>query len=161
MELAIKFDKDRTELRLKKFIANEKNDVLKGVFKAGHHLRTAVDIALARGTYKIKTRKGGLRASLGVVARIISGGAVGIMGTNLIYARIQEKGGKINVTQRMSRFAWYKFSETGDTMWKAIALSKGRQITIPAHWYMRKTAQKEKKEVLRIVSTTYMDGYKS
>ncbi len=112
------------------------------------HLRTAIDRALARGTHKIKTKDGGLRSSLATEVKVSGFNVEGLVGSNLAYARIQEEGGTINVTDKMKRFAWFKYGETGNLMWKAIALSES--ITIPAHWYMRNTLKDEKRSVLQI-----------
>jgi hypothetical protein len=46
------------------------------------------------------------------------------------------------ITPRQRRFFWAKFAETGDEMWKALALSE--TYTIPARPYLRPAADEQK-----------------
>jgi phage gpG-like protein len=51
------------------------------------------------------------------------------------YAAVHEYGGTFTITDRQRRFFWAKWRETGDEMWKALALSI--TYTIPARPYVR------------------------
>lgn len=61
----------------------------------------------------------------------------------VVYAAIHEFGGvtRPTVTPKMRGFAWWRFRQTGDPMWRAIALTKKTHLTvrIPARPYMRPT----------------------
>ena len=59
------------------------------------------------------------------------------------YGRVHEYGGTFVITPKQRRFFWAKWSETGNTMWKALALSE--TYTIPPRPYLR-PAVDEKKE---------------
>ncbi len=63
------------------------------------------------------------------------------VGSDVIYAAIQEEGGTThpNVTDRMRKFAWFMFFKTGDEKFKRMALTKKNQLTIkiPARPYIR------------------------
>lgn len=57
-----------------------------------------------------------------------------IVGTRGIkYASIHNTGGETHprVTEKMRSFAWYKYKETGDPKWKAIALTEKTSLTVP------------------------------
>jgi len=58
-------------------------------------------------------------------------------------------GGKVvTITPRQRAFFWYKYSETGDSMWKALALSKTYTLAaIPARPYFRPAIDENKKGV--------------
>lgn len=47
------------------------------------------------------------------------------------YAAIQNYGGEIQYTEKMRKFFWARFYETGDPLYKSLALSKKPTITIP------------------------------
>lgn len=51
------------------------------------------------------------------------------------YAVIHNEGGEIQITERMRRFFWAKFFESGDERWKALALKKG-SIKIPKRQFI-------------------------
>jgi len=55
--------------------------------------------------------------------------------SNSPYAAIQNYGGKIRITEKMRKKMWALFYETGDPMFKAIALTKKKFITLPAKGY--------------------------
>lgn len=52
------------------------------------------------------------------------------------YAAIQNYGGKIRVTDKMRKKMWALYKETGNSMYKAIALTKKSFITIKAKNYL-------------------------
>ena len=51
------------------------------------------------------------------------------------YAAVHEYGHTQKITPRQRGFFWYKFRETAEAMWKALALSE--TYTIPARPYLR------------------------
>lgn len=65
----------------------------------------------------------------------------GIGGTQSVrYAKIQDEGGTTHprVTKRMRRWAWFMYYETGNDMYRGIALTgkKKLDVKIPAsHWF--------------------------
>ncbi|MBA7515229.1 hypothetical protein ES705_07268 [subsurface metagenome] len=63
------------------------------------------------------------------------------VGPTVVYAAIHEFGGVTHprVTARMRGFAWHMFYETGEPMWRGLALTKKTFLTvsIPARPYMR------------------------
>ena len=158
VDLKMEFDKKGAILKLRNIDKVPAKKMARAMTLSLQHLRSAIDKNLAQGTFGIKTRTGMLRASLAI--RIEGKGDIikGIVGTNLVYARIQEKGGKINVTRKMSGFAWHKWYDTGDVMWKAIALKKGRQITLKPKYYMEDTFKIEEKNLGRIFERQISDG---
>jgi hypothetical protein len=57
----------------------------------------------------------------------------GVGGTESVrYAKIQDEGGTTHpkVTKRMRRWAWFMYSETGDDMYKWIALTKKKKLDV-------------------------------
>lgn len=64
-----------------------------------------------------------------------------------VYAAVHEFGGTFEITPRQRRFFWYKWYETGNTMWKALALSA--TYTIPARPYLRPAVDSQQEEALR------------
>ncbi len=87
--------------------------------------------------HRLKSRTGKLRDSIRMVEPRKSGSAIqgGLMagGGGVPYAGIHEHGGFTHprVTPKSRSFFWAKFYETGDPMWKAMALSKKRKFTVP------------------------------
>jgi len=150
----------QTKLKFKRLADMDKSILFPAFKRALLYLEGAVDKNLATGKYGIKTRSGRLRTSLDSRVRFRGKDIEGIVGTNLVYAAIQERGGRINVTSKMAAFAWHKWYETGLIMWKAIALMKGRQVVIPAHWYMRNTAKAERNRVSKIIKDGLISGIK-
>lgn len=65
----------------------------------------------------------------------------GLGGTQSVrHAKIQDEGGTTHpkVTKRMRRWAWFMFRETGNEMYKGIALTKKAKldVKVPAtHWF--------------------------
>jgi phage gpG-like protein len=66
----------------------------------------------------------------------------------VVYGAVHEYGLENQViTDRQRRFFWAKFSETGDDMWKALALSS--TYTIPARPYLRPAIDTRKTEAVK------------
>ncbi len=63
------------------------------------------------------------------------------IGSNLPYSKIQQEGGEIKITDKMRKFFWAKYHETGNPAYKSMALTKKSTITIPARPYLRIPAQ--------------------
>ena len=63
------------------------------------------------------------------------------VGSDVIYARIQELGGTTHpsVTERMRKFMWFMFYKTKDDKFKRMALTKKNRLTvkIPERPYLR------------------------
>lgn len=69
----------------------------------------------------------------------------------VVYGAVHEYGLRNQViTPRQRRFFWAKFSETGDDMWKALALSA--TYTIPARPYLRPAADNKKLDAMKRVA---------
>jgi len=65
--------------------------------------------------------------------------------SNVQYAAVHEYGGTFVITEKQRAFFWAKFAETGDDMWKALALSYS--YTIPTRPYLRPAIDMKKDEV--------------
>lgn len=53
-----------------------------------------------------------------------------------LYAGIQDAGAKIPVTEKMIKFFWAKWYETGNDVYKNMALTKKDYIEIPARHFL-------------------------
>ncbi len=71
------------------------------------------------------------------------------VGSNVVYAAAQEFGYTGQITDRQRRFFWYKWYETRNPMWRALALSV--EYTIPAHPYLRPALAESRKDAARLV----------
>jgi phage gpG-like protein len=82
----------------------------------------------------LRVRTGTLRSGIvPKLARLVGTKIEAGIATNVIYAQIHEYGGTTHpiVTAKMKKFAWYKFIESNNPMWKAIALTKKSKLTVP------------------------------
>ena len=52
------------------------------------------------------------------------------------YAQIHNEGGKITITDKMRRFFWAMFKETGDKSWKWLALTKKTEFVVPQRMFI-------------------------
>lgn len=128
----IKVDEGNTRITVKKILDNATN--LNRIMQlALLFLQDKVDKNLATGKFNIKTRTGMLRASLETKVSGSGQKTVGILGTNLIYARIQEQGG--DIYPRTAKFLHFFIG--GKEIFT-------KHVRIPAHWYLRKTMQENK-----------------
>ncbi len=60
----------------------------------------------------------------------------------VIYGAIHEYGGTFTITDLQRRFFWFKFAQTGEGMWRALALSE--TYTMPAKPYLRPAIDENK-----------------
>jgi len=67
-----------------------------------------------------------------------------------VYGAAMEYGQIQIVTDKQRRFFWAKFAETGDDMWKAMALST--KLTTPARPYLRPAIDTAKKAAILTVA---------
>lgn len=90
---------------------------------------------------------GSLYKSIKVVTR----GKRHFVTSNLPYANIQDKGGRISITQKMRDKMWALYKKTGNSMYKYIAISKKNYVMIDAKHYtkvdMRKVIRNAKQRL--------------
>ena len=67
-----------------------------------------------------------------------------------VYGAVHEYGGTFTITPRQRRFFWYKWYETEDEMWKALALSV--TYTIPARPYLRPAIDAKQDEAITLAA---------
>jgi len=65
------------------------------------------------------------------------------------YGAAHEFGVTVTITEKQRDFFWYTFSQTGDEMWKALALST--TYTIPARPYLRPAIDEKSKIAIGVV----------
>lgn len=65
------------------------------------------------------------------------------VGSDVEYADIHNSGGKIKVTSKMKKYFWRKFNSTGNSRWKAMALSN--EIVIPQRQFLGMNDELESK----------------
>lgn len=139
--MAITLEKGLSNFRK---VAAELPKALTGAMRAGLLLgmkSAKYEFILSAGgapiRHRLKSRSGKLRDSVRLLEPKITAGAIvgGLIagGPGVPYARIHEKGGYTHprVTPKSRAFFWYKFKETGDPMWKAMALSRKTRFTVP------------------------------
>jgi len=69
---------------------------------------------------------------------------------DIVYSAVHEYGLENQViTERQRRFFWAMYSETGEDMWKALALS--RTYTIPARPYLRPAIDSHKDKAASVM----------
>lgn len=78
------------------------------------------------------------------------------VGTNKEYAAIHEFGGTVKprVTPRMRSWAWAMYAETGEEVYKGIALTTKThlEITIPARPYLRPAVDDHQDQIIQAVA---------
>jgi len=74
----------------------------------------------------------------------------GVFGTKVPYAAVHEFGGRIHQTPtpKQRRFFWAMFYATGEARWKAFALAKDLNITIPPRPFLRPAALSAKDRII-------------
>lgn len=71
------------------------------------------------------------------------------------YAQIMNEGGKIPVTEKMRKFFWAMWYESGpegerDDVWRNMAMTKKKEITIPARQFMDFSEKLNEKVIKKI-----------
>jgi HK97 gp10 family phage protein len=78
-----------------------------------------------------------------------------LVGPKTVYAAIHEFGGTVqpSVTPRMRGWAWAMYRETGEGVYRGIALTRKKKlnINIPARPYMRPTFDQDKKAAIKAI----------
>ena len=69
---------------------------------------------------------------------------------NAVYAAVHEYGGTFTVTERQRGFFWAKWYQSGDPMWKALALSA--TYTIPPRPYLRPAIDSKQREAIEVAA---------
>jgi hypothetical protein len=76
-----------------------------------------------------------------------------------VYGRVHNEGGIThpNVTDKMRKFAWFKFKATEDPRWKGLALTKKKVLTIviPRRQFLGNSP-----ELTRRIVTYFMSAFK-
>lgn len=72
--------------------------------------------------------------------------AVAVGNDKVRYARVHEYGGTFTITPKQRGFFWARFAETGNSMWKALALSE--TYTIPPRPYLRPAVDEKKDDAV-------------
>lgn len=160
VDVRIQLQDQALNLKFDKLTKGFSKHLRQSIMRSLLYLEGRIDQNLRSGKFGIKSKGGGAGLAGSMESRVTGSGFnfKGIIEFKKIYARIQEEGGVINVSRRMAAFAWYKFSETGNVMWKAIALLKGRQVKIPAHFYAKLTLQAEQRKILQIIEDGLLNG---
>jgi len=103
------------------------------------------------------TKTGKLRRS---VSARISGNSV-IFTSSEAYAAIHNEGGNITVTEKMKKYFWAKFKETGQPHFKRMALMKvGSKINIPQRKFIGDSPE-VRKAVVDIVKSAIQSEMKN
>lgn len=63
-----------------------------------------------------------------------------VFGSDAEYAEIHNNGGVIPITKKARKFFWFMFRETGETKWKAMALTKKQAFVIPKRQFIGESA---------------------
>ena len=87
----------------------------------------------------IGKRGGTLKRDIKVRSKTFGRIAVGTSSLTKNYAETHNKGADIKVTEKMRKYFWAKYSETGDEFYKNMALHKSDTITIPKREYIGKS----------------------
>ena len=91
-----------------------------------------------------KTLKKGGRLQRGIRIKKISSSSTTVgVDSNIKYAKIHNEGGVIPITPKMRRLFWAKFKETGDPIFKGMALTKKTEFVIPQRKFIGKTSAME------------------
>lgn len=124
--------------------ARVENGVKRGLILAG-------DLVAQRATNRAPRDTGRLKRSITRGDPYLTGPqrwAIDV-GTNVIYAAAQEFGYIGTVTERQRAFFWHMYAETGEGMWRALALSK--QYVIPMRPYLRPAVWLSGPDISRLI----------
>lgn len=80
-----------------------------------------------------------------------------VKGSKVPYARIHERGGMVKITRRMRGFFWFKYDQTNDPKWKAMALTQQSHIIIPKRAYLEPALQDEISNVAKFLANKFAD----
>lgn len=132
--------------KLKNAGARIENGVIRGLILSGKVVAQRAQGVAPRDTGRLKRS---LTHSQPYV--IVGRRSWGIdVGTNVVYAATQEFGlANQVITDKQRRFFWAKWAETGEPMWRALALSY--DYTIPAHPYLRPALRASKDIIGRTI----------
>lgn len=61
-------------------------------------------------------------------------------GSDAEHAEIHNNGGIIPITTKSRKFFWFMYKETGETKWKAMALTKKKAFIIPKRQFIGESA---------------------
>lgn len=75
------------------------------------------------------------------------------------YAAIHNNGGTITITTKMRKYFWYMYSATGNDMWKFLAITKKKNITIPQRQFIGESKTLNK-ELLNIIENEFNKLFK-
>lgn len=161
MEFKIEIDEGKTILHIQKITEGMLPRLILNMRRAVDHVRRMIDLAIANGTYGIKTDTGQLRRSLAVAIEAEGNSVWGKVGSNLKYAGIHEHGGIIKhpggtayiiIDGGVSVFIKNTDVSRMETLLhRKLKRTKKHNITMPAHWYMRNTLISEQPKIMAIL----------
>ena len=139
--ISVQFIENNTVAKIDELKGRTDDATRKGIMQSQIHLQRMITKNLSSGKFNIKSRHGGLSSSIAIAPVVKSGtGLVGIVGSNLKYARIQEVGGDIfPVKARV-----LKFQIGGKWI-------SSKHVRIPPHFYMMSTLADEKDNIFQII----------
>lgn len=133
-------DEKRILLKFKKlgFGKEWQQRLYRAIYQASEYYRGRVVLALAKGTYGIKSKSGRLAQSMELKLKKKGTSVTGVIGPTVKYGRIQERGGTIYPKSKKV----LRFIVGGKVVF-------ARKVVIPAHWYLRKTLIKNRKKIIQ------------
>ena len=84
-----------------------------------------------------------------------------IIESDLPYAKIQDEGGKIMITDLMRKKMWELYKQTNLSVYKAIAITKKKYIIIPAKHYTNINKNTFKKRIYNKLRKKISINYKT
>lgn len=138
-------------------------DLMTALVLENMHVGENPDPNTRNTTDKVYERSGGLKRAFipgqaGSLSKVTvtPQGVDFTIGTAYIVALVQEYGATITITEKMRRFFWAKYAETGADMWRGLALTKKSVITIPPRpFFSQALKELEAVEVPEIVESIY------
>lgn len=92
---------------------------------------------------------GGLSGSVTVnVVKSVNGFTIELQ--EKFYGAFHEYGANITVTPKSKKFFWYKYKETGNEVWKNMALTKKKYFVLPIRSHLALT-EDDKKEIFATI----------
>lgn len=140
--ISVDFIENNTVLKLDALKGRVDDATKTGIMRSQIHVQRKITENLRSGKFNIKTRKGGLASSIATAPVIrIGNDLIGIVGSNLKYARIQEVGGDIYPVKAKV----LKFQIGGKWL-------SSKHVKIPPHFYMRQTLDEDKDNIFAIIN---------